>query len=509
MDRDIVIGSGPAGIAVALARLEKGRPVLILDGGRELEPEAEARRAAFVAEVGDGLPDARQSEAWRSPQYSTPPGQARRYGSDFAMETASDTLCGGDEIGLRASRAAGGLSNLWGSAMLPWRPEDIANWPVSHEDLAASWRALARHVPISGTNDALAPLFPGMDMSGANPLKPGSQIALLLARANARRAALAADGVVIGQSRVAVDAACRRCGLCLHGCPWQQIWSARHTLDKLRGDPRVTYEAAPVAAISETDTGAVAHLADGGTRAGARLFLAAGVLESARIVLASPGAPDGLTLRDSSYAFLPALQPAFPRPAPDRLPLHTLPQAFVEMAGQGGAPSVHAQIYAWNEFYIRDLMENYGFGLPPLRLPLGIMARHLIVAQMFLHSDLSHAITLTRAADGRLTPRIARNPGTQAAMASQTGRLARALRRTGLVPLRFATRTAPVGASFHVGASLPMSSAPRGSQTDVLGRPAGAARLHVVDASVLPAVPATTITFGVMGNAHRIGRATP
>ena len=43
------------------------------------------------------------------------------------------------------------------------------------------------------------------------------------------------------------------------------------------------------------------------------------------------------------------------------------------------------------------------------------------------------------------------------------------------------------------------------STVDPLGRPQGWSRVHAVDASVLPSVPATTITFSVMANAHRIG----
>jgi choline dehydrogenase-like flavoprotein len=41
-------------------------------------------------------------------------------------------------------------------------------------------------------------------------------------------------------------------------------------------------------------------------------------------------------------------------------------------------------------------------------------------------------------------------------------------------------------------------------ETDVLGRPAGFNRVHVVDSTVLPTIPATTITFTVMANARRI-----
>ena len=47
---EIVIGSGPAGLAVAHARLARGRAVLILDGGRDLEAAALARRAGLAAQ---------------------------------------------------------------------------------------------------------------------------------------------------------------------------------------------------------------------------------------------------------------------------------------------------------------------------------------------------------------------------------------------------------------------------------------------------------------------------
>jgi choline dehydrogenase-like flavoprotein len=48
---------------------------------------------------------------------------------------------------------------------------------------------------------------------------------------------------------------------------------------------------------------------------------------------------------------------------------------------------------------------------------------------------------------------------------------------------------------------------PRAFEVDLLGRPNGFSRLHLVDASVFPSLPATTITLSVMANAHRIGGA--
>lgn len=44
-------------------------------------------------------------------------------------------------------------------------------------------------------------------------------------------------------------------------------------------------------------------------------------------------------------------------------------------------------------------------------------------------------------------------------------------------------------------------------QTDTLGRPAGAGRIHVVDSSCFPSVPGGAITLTAMANAHRIATA--
>ena len=70
----------------------------------------------------------------------------------------------------------------------------------------------------------------------------------------------------------------------------------------------------------------------------------------------------------------------------------------------------------------------------------------------------------------------------------------------------------PPGRGFHTGGSCPMRLAPHEFESDVLGRPYGCERVHIVDASVFPSITASTITLTAMANAHRIaaedGRAT-
>lgn len=507
---DIVIGSGPAGIAAAHGLLKRGRRVLMLDGGRDLEPQAEARRAALAA-TDPAQWSAATRAAWMDPQFAAGPAQIRRYGSDFAVEPAEATISEPPPwFGLRASRAQGGLSNLWGAAVLPHARRDLADWPVRAEDLAPHYRAVAEFLPISGRSDALEALFPDLPMNGRTPIPPSPQAAELLDRADRKTDALGRRGLVVGQARQAVATGCRLCGMCLHGCPYGLIWSGRHALDHLLALSGFDHRPGHVVrSIGEDPDGATVMLETGHELRADRVFLAAGVLETARILLRSQAGLPGLTLRDSQHGFLPMLHRWANRKRPDLGRFHTLPQAFAELQAPEISPYlIHAQIYSWNEHFPRDLTRNYGriSALAPL---LHGLARRLMVAQIFLRSDHSHGLKLRLAPDGRLQVALQENPETDAKFRAAAGRFAAAFRTLGLFGLTPAVRIEPPGSSFHVGASLPMHSAPRAGQSDLLGRPHGWSRLHVVDASSLPAIPATTITLSVMANAHRIATNAP
>ncbi len=507
---DIVIGSGPSGVAAATALIARGRPVLMIDGGRRLDPGQEKRRAEMAASPPETWSDA-QRHAWTAPQFRTPAGQTRRFGSDHAMEPAQATVADPPAaFGLRASRAVGGLSNLWGAAMLPYRQKDMAGWPLGEADLAAHYRAVLEFVPMAGQQDALAELFPAVPMARAAPIPASAQARALLDRLSARADALRALGVTVGRARTAVSGACTACGMCLHGCPWGHIWSATRQLDRLARHPGFTHRPGSLArSFEETGNGVRVRLAGGQALEGARLFIAAGVLETARIVLAS-GPLRQLQLRDSQQAFVPMLQRWRNRRRPDRMPLTTLPQIFAEIdAPEVSAHTVHAQIYTWNEYFAADLTASYAAGLALARPAFQALARRLVVAQLFAHSHHSAHMSLGLAPDGRLRVAIEDNARSAGILQRARRRLGAAMRRGGLITLGLAMRQGTPGSSFHAGASLPMSQNPRAAQSDVLGRPAGLERVHVVDASVLPAIPATTITLPVMANAHRIASAAP
>lgn len=503
--QNLVVGSGPAGVAVATALLARGRQVTMIDGGKYLEPQALARQQALVAKDPASLTQTDRNN-WQAVQFGGTPGQARRYGSDFAMEPADQTFSDTGGVALRASRATGGLSNLWGAAVLPYRQQDMTGWPIHATDLAPHYRAMAAMMPVSGSEDALSALFPALAGAMAPPVSQSPQGVELL-----RRLSRSTSGVIVAPARVAVSADCHRCGLCLHGCPWNLIYSARFTLARLRANPNFRYlAAAPVVAFAEQGDGVTVHLTSGETLQADHLFLATGVLETARLMLATRPTLETLTLLDSQQSFLPMLHRWTNRIRPDHPPHTTLPQLFVEIDDPAISPHlIHSQVYSWNDHYLRDLMDTYGRRMPGSSKLWRAVSLRLMVAQSFVHSDHSARITLRLADDGRLIAAASPGQDTERVMRAATRRLARAMVKAGMVPLSFASRMGAPGASFHTGGTMPMSATPTVRQTDILGRPFKSQRVYLADASTFPSIPATTITLSVMANAHRIGSLAP
>ena len=505
---NLVIGSGPAGVSLAMALIARGQSVTLLDGGQTLSPGLVDKRDALAARSPEDW-DRKEIADWQAPQLTNSSDLAMRYGSTHAQNPADQLLDPADTFSGRSSLAVGGLSKVWGAAVLPYRQSDIEDWPIDASALAPHYQAVSGFMPIAGKIDGLQDLFPAFDADALSPLAVGPQGATLLERLSQNRARLEASGVHFGAARQAVRADCKLCGQCLHGCPWSMIYAADQTLRDLQKSERFTYHpGAIVSGVSETDGEAHVHLADGMQLSADRVFVAAGVYETARLILNSADTSDAtLTLQDSRQFFLPMLHRWGTNTDPNEMPLHTLAKAFVEIDHADVSPYLtHSQIYSWNAFFAREMMENYGHKLPGSQALFSAIAKRLMVAQTFIHSDHCDSVVLRLNQNThRLHTHVIENEEMIPTIERAASTLSKAMRRAGLYALGFAKRIEGPGASFHTGGTLPMSKTPKTLQTNPLGLLNGFERIHVVDASVLPSIPASTITFTVMANAHRIG----
>lgn len=512
-----VIGSGPAGVAAASALIASGRQVTLLDAGLTAEPAHDLRRSRMAQSEPDqwSPEDVQASRAMLTADGDI--AFKLSLGSDHPYRSIPEVDIGYGNLAVRGSFARGGLSDVWGAALLPFVAKDIARWPITHADLHAAYAAVMRILPVAGVNDNLAQLFPLPERQLSEPRK-SVQAQQLIARLRLNRKKLEKRGIVFGSSRLAVnfqrereDESCNYCGHCLHGCPRDLIYSSRHTLDQLMASGKLKYvPGVVVKEVAEHGESVTIHATLGGgvtTFEADRVLLATGVFNTTAILLRSLGWYDrSVEIADSQYYVLPLLQSsAAPNVMHERL--HTLAQVFLEIRNEKISEYlVHLQIYGFNDLFVDILKRKLGWlwWFTPKNAILG----RLLLVQGYLHSDHSGTIkaTLTRRSTGDRLELIAMsNRETK----ERVRQVVRELRRLSLLlhalPLSFLLRILQPGRGFHCGGSFPMAAHPQRGQTDVLGRPSGWRRTHVVDASIFPSIPATTITHTVMANAFRIG----
>ena len=191
---------------------------------------------------------------------------------------------------------------------------------------------------------------------------------------------------------------------------------------------------------------------------------------------------------------------------------HTSSQVFLEIDDPAVSKHlVHLQIYGFSSFLLRELNRTF------LRWPLRMSGfrrwflGRLLIVQGFIHSDESGTIELTlkKASDGKsvLTALTNRPYGTLATPLKVGWKLATQALKLRAIPLIPGLKMPSPGSGYHSGGTFPMTANPGERQTDSLGRLPAMPRVHLVDASVFPSIPATSITFSVMANAHRIATA--
>jgi choline dehydrogenase-like flavoprotein len=514
----VIIGSGPCAAAAAHAFSDAGRSVTVLDAGDRIEPGG--------MEVSDALARS-EPEDW-------PPELVRRAGGTFpvgikhvplkpvygslfpyalndpdlpVVTEAAETL---------PSLAYGGLSNSWGASMLPFRQRDIADWPISLVELEPHYEAVLRFVPVAAQHDELSATLP-LYTDSPGTLRRGPQAKALLGHMRRHAAALSAAGFTFGASRLALVTSaghsrrCRHCGMCLHGCPYGSIYNASHTLDALVRIGRVDYRGGIYVDRLTRSASSVTidfherrHPDRRGKLSASRVLVACGAISSTRLMLESTGHTSlSRKLHDSRYFMIPMLTL---RAVPISVATqgNTLAQVFLEFEdARIFRHPVHMQLYGYNDIMLSALSQRISLSDARLERLLHPMLGRLVVIQGYLHSADSPGLTISRDAS-----RIRIVGEDEVLGATRVRKLMRRLlaaaRPLGMLPVPSLLQIGRPGKSNHVGGSLPMRRRPGELETDTLGRLPDWDRVHVIDASLFPSMPATTVTLSAMANAHRI-----
>jgi len=500
----------------------------MLDAGLELESERNQIVSALAATSPSNWTPT-QLAALKGNMDVTARGVPLKllFGSDYPYrETEQHAPWRGVGVGIRPSLALGGLSTVWGGAMLPYRDTDLERWPIKSAVLEMYYRAVLELTGLSARQDDLADLFP-LHCDAPQSLEPSNQARLFLKHLERHRDKLRAVGWNFGRSRLAVrvaptagDKGCVYCRLCMYGCPYGYIYNSADTVRQMRSEKNFTYQAYfIVTTLEERGDKVIINGYDRRTRntlaiEAGRVYLAAGVISTAQILLRSRSDYDRpLRLWDSHYFLFPLVL-ARRTQLVQREALYTLSQLFIEIFNpQISRRAVHLQIYTYNDLVGQAVRKAFG----PFARALTPLARQLeermLMVQGYLHSDESPGIEMTLQRDGNsgrdwLQLSAVPNPETPRVVKRILREMLRQSRRLGGIVVPPLLQLSEPGRGFHSGGSFPMQERPESFESDCLGRPCGWTRVHAVDATVFPSVPATTITYTVMANAYRIGWET-
>lgn len=516
-----IVGSGPGAAAAAYHLTEAGQDVSILDVGFEIEPHlthltmagADLDRAHFLEQVRT---QRRRSVDGRS---ALPPKLP--FGSTFAYRPIPPgRLDTGAGVHIEISLALGGLSNVWGANVCALAQRDMDGWPITEAELAPYFNKLDAIVDVSGTIDAIDEGYAARLSARPNyPLSlHGRRILTGVERRGDR---LSRIGLRCGRAKIAVGPrhsvdgiGCTSCGLCMHGCPHRAIFNAADVVRSLRERGKLRYLGGRFALRFAEDADGVTVVcrpAAGGALEEHRfdsLLIACGVLGSTAIVARSLNlCSRDFLIRDSQKYYFPYLRYQRAKNALEET-VNTLAQVFIQDVGMASTPrTVHCQLYGVNELFFESLRAKLG-GLATAVERLGTpLLERLMIGMVYFHSADSGSLryrVAPREEDG--LGRVEAEPplDTRPAFTEFMQRLAGAGDVLGGRPLPFLAETSPPGHSMHFGGTLPMTRQPGPGQTDVLGRPFGCRRVHVVDTSVFPSIPGTPTTYPLMANALRI-----
>ncbi len=521
---NVIVGTGPAAAAAILALADDpSEQITVVDIGERLADD----RAAAVDRMS-ALQPAQWANADRELVTVGPAELAgsalpekRAYGSNhmFVDRGQQRGLAMPDHGNDAAvSGAFGGFSTVWGAQIMPFSRATFDRWPFGWADIEPHYRAVLAEVPLAGEVDDYAEDFPLL--SAGAPLPPVSaRTAAVLDRYRRHRDVIRAAGIVVGKARLALAAnSCVNCGLCMTGCPYSLIYSARDTVDRFVARGRVRHISRVLVTAVDQPVGCTPSVRGIDLASGRelrleadRVFVGAGGLGTTRIALNSLAAPPNQVGLQESMQFLVPLLSRRSTGDPRGQQDFTLNQFNVLLKYDHEAYTT-SQVHCYP--YNPAIAEALPGWLPP-SLSGAVLGR-VTAALGYLPSWRSPRMRIDlRARHEGALPDIAvrvvsdRRP---AMIISVLRRLSALGKKLDLFPVLPMVRLSGPGKSYHFGSTFPHGNGSGGSNgpngSDVLGRIGDFRNVHLIDGSVLPSVPSTTFTLTVMANAHRIVSAS-
>lgn len=311
----------------------------------------------------------------------------------------------------------------------------------------------------------------------------------------------------LNPSTLLISSKCIRCNLCLYGCRDDLIFSPRIFFEDFLKQDNVTYE--PDFLVTKVEDGVdfakVIGLKNGQQIIfeAKRIFLGAGPLNTAKIVLRSSNRITSTVVKDSQYFLLPIV--GYRK---DLNPSQVALSQF-NIKYQYSSFINHYQFYSpstYLENHIKLFLRKIHFS--KFQSLAKIFNAHLNLVQGYLPSEKSGSTMIFR--DGNtLNSKIYSETNIDYLRKSTDAMFKKLNLYPHHFPLLNFIKIGKIFSGYHFGANFPLSNSHNkrmDHETDIYGRLNEFNRIHIIDGSVLPTIPACSPTFTILSNASRISK---
>jgi len=512
----IVVGSGAAGTFVALGL--SGVKTVVIDAGLQFCDatsldgnlyDLRKRQSLFAETVGTRF----ESLAWMDGPELSPKVKSPLLRPVFMRPPSAPDVVSADFVPL-LSYAIGGLANAWGAQVYRFDDADLAGFPLRAADLDPFYDEITQHIGISGREDDLA-RFHGSARGLQPPLELSAVGREILDRYTRRAKVFQRQGIYLGHPRLAVltrdhgdRRACTYDNLEFFQPRLSAVFTPAFTLEDLVRRGEIEYRPGYLVETYRESKDIVEVFArplEGGEHRvfrARKLILCLGALNTARLVLhANSDIVSRLPLVETPFRYAPLLSLRRIGMPLERRSFYSQLNLFY--VGPLWPEPLVGIIYAVDGLLRSDFLFNFPLSVRGCLAAAKYLLPAVTLLQLYYPGEPHPSNTLGIDAKGNLLLRYDASPA-----GGVETHILRVFRRLGYWSSRRFVRIPKPGASVHYGGPLPMREhAERRYETNRNGLLTGTKAVYVGDAAAFPRLPAKNLTFTIMANALRIGRA--
>lgn len=521
--KNIIIGSGPAGISAASEILQNGKKVAILDVGNEIEGEKKDLVKSYLEskDIGNFKEEVEKSKK-KLPKYFDP-NLKFPYGSDFVFNIDKNEKLSHDlNSNTLSSNAKGGLSNIWGTLSSPFFKKDIENWGISYNEFYREKNKVESIIPISSSKDNLGKFFDteiGTDHTFDVSLASKEILDFL----GKKEDDLNNNGFFFGRSKFAVSNKysfkklnCQECGLCHYGCPYECMFNAKNLLNSLiEQHPQNLNYKQNIFVKTFVKKDNIIYLDAINTKTNEskqysceNLFIGCGPILTASLVLRSKILEQKeIKIKESQRFYFPAFYLGKSDNNLKELK-NTLPELFFEIYNEKiSSKSIHLQFYTFNDLMLKPFETFFGKFTKYLVKIFPFIFNRLTVIVGYIHSDHSSDIIIKDISEDNDCKHFISsntNQDSKDVISKCVKFLKKIFVKKFIIIPKLVALNLP-GSSYHYGGSFPMSSSKKKETSTTLnGELYICKNVFMLDASVFPDVPGSPTTFNIAINSTRM-----